>query len=246
MMKRFLLSAFALFSSPAFSQQGDGTPVSPNVFVQVHIDEQAACPPIEDERGNIVSITPQKLCGDYEVSELFKKESEPTIRNAHSACLKFYSNALRLQNIFCSYTKDEQLYRNELNQRALHASQAESIGQVKESQNIVAGMNRVTAGLNHKYMERIAKVSKEFIDSYTNYLQAIGKLNGAAETDTLREATCLGLPRATNLDLQSDAPGHLRGILATTSHATAYSTYSYVMGLCRRNYAELKIGRAHV
>jgi hypothetical protein len=232
-----------LAPSPARAQQAAGVPVPADPFVDVQIDEQHACAPPQNVKGATQPVTAAMLCQDFDLSETFKKPTETAILAAKKACLDFYSIALRIQNIFCSYQRDEVRYRAAIEARNAQAARAEQAGEQTESQAIVADMNSIAAGLNQKYMDRIAKVGQEFHNSYPRYIMAIGKLNGAAGTDVTREANCLGLFKGTNLDLTSEVPGHLRELLATASHATAYTTYSYVMGLTRKNYSELKMAK---
>jgi|GEM_PF-5005426 len=229
-----LLGLLSLRSVPAFAQQGDGRPVSPSPFVQVNIDEQNACVNSGDAR----RATAEQLCGDWthEQFPAFRHPTETTILHARLECINFYRIAIRLQNIFCSYGIDAARFAAASNVQA----QKEEVGVQNVSQHAVASDNRVVAGVNKKYMERIAQVTQEFGNAYPGYAKAIGKVNSTAGADLMREAGCYMKSAATNLDLHSPIPAHVRELLAINAHATAYTTHNYVMEFSRENYKKLR------
>lgn len=236
-MTRFLASAFLAFLAlplAAFGQAGDGQPVSPNPFVEVHIDEENACARTgEARRANAVD-----LCSDWAHPQFpaMKHPTETAIAEARLDCVNFYKQALRLQNTFCSYGIEVEKFEEQSAARRA----ARDAGHQNVSQHAVAGDNRTLAGLNKKYMEHIAKVGNEFNKAYNDYRVAIGKVNSQAGQDSLREAGCHRQMAATNLDLHSPMPGFVREALAMHSHAAAYTTYNYVFTYTRENYAKLK------
>lgn len=229
-----LLTLLSLLSVPAFAQQGDGRPVSPNPFVQVNIDEQNACV----ITGEAKRATAEQLCGDWTHEQFpsFRHPTETAILEARLECINFYRIAIRLQNVFCSYGLDAARFAASSSVEA----QKEEVGEQNVSQHAVAGDNRVIAGINKKYMEHISALGQEFHKAYPGYVKAIGKVNSNAGSDLVREAGCHMQLAATNLDLHSPIPAHVRELLAANAHATAYTTYRYVMDFTRENYVKLK------
>ena len=236
-MTRFLAPALlSLLALPtlAFGQAGDGRPVSPNPFVEVHIDEENSCA----RTGEARRASALDLCSDWAHSQFpaMKHATETAITEARLDCVNFYKQALRLQNTFCSYGLEVEKF--EAASQARRA--ARDAGHQNVSQHAVAGDNRTLAGLNKKYMEHISKVGNEFSKAYADYRISIGKVNSHAGHDTLREAGCHRQLRPTNLDLHSPIPGFVLEALAVHSHAAAYTTYNYVFTYTRENYAKLK------
>jgi hypothetical protein len=231
MITLFLLAFTAL---PARAQQGDGKPVAPNPFVEVSIDEKNACV----NTGEAKRATAEQLCGDWthESFPAFRHPSETAILEARLECVNFYRIALRLQNIFCSYGIDAVRFAATSKVEA----QKEEVGEQNVSQHAVAGDNRAIAGINKKYMERIAKVTQEFQGAYPSYIKAISKVHAHAGGDMLKEAGCYMRPAATNLDLHSPIPALVRELLSINTYATAYTTYKYVMAFAVENYKKLK------
>lgn len=234
LLPRGSLLCVLLASPAAFGQVGDGRPVSASPFVEVHIDEENACVKTGDGK----RATAEQLCGDWSHEQFpaFKHPTEKAIHLARLECVNFYRIALRLQNIFCSYTIDVVKF----DQQSKVLAQKQEVGEQNVSQNAVAADNRAVAGINKKYLERISVVGQEFYGSYPRYLAAIGKVNSHAGHDFLREGSCHMSPAPTNLDLFSPVPGHVRQSLAIHSHATASTTYHYIMEYTRYNVDQLR------
>jgi hypothetical protein len=229
-----LLALLCLLAVPARAQLGDGIPVKPSPWVAVSIDEQNACV----RTGEAKRATAEQLCGDWSHEQFpaFRAANETVILEARLQCIDFYRQALRLQNIFCSYGIDVARFQASSTVEA----QRENVGEQNVSQHAVAADNRTVAGINKKYMERIAQVGQEFHSAYPQYTSAIGKVNSRAGHDKLREAGCHRQMAASNLGLSSPIPGFVREALAIHSQATAYATYDYIIRYTRENYAKLK------
>jgi hypothetical protein len=231
----FVLSILLLGLAPsALAQQGDGIPVKPSPWVAVSIDEQNACV----RTGEAPRATAEQLCGDWNHEQFpaFRAPNETVLLEARLQCINFYRLALRMQNIFCSYGIDVARFHASSTVEA----QKEHVGEQNVSQHAVAADNRTVAGINKKYMERIAAVGKEFHEAYPAYISSIGRVNSRARFDKMREANCFRQTAASNMDLTSPIPGFVREALAAHSQATAYTTYNYVISYTRENYANLK------
>lgn len=235
MFGRLLRSTFllaVLLPSFAEAQVGDGKPVSANPFVQVNINEENGC----QWAGKRASA--EQLCGDWSHPHFpaLRHPNETGVAEARLQCIQFYRLALRIQNVFCSYSTDVEKFQAESKVQ----KQVDTVGHQNVSQNIVAADNRTVAGINKKYMEKIAKLGQEFHDTYPAYVRAIDAVNAQASRDTLREASCHMSFRPSNLDLRSPIPGFVRESLAVHSRGTAYSTYNLVIDYIRYNYRRLR------
>lgn len=233
-----LVVSALLAAGSAFGQAGDGQPVTANPFVEVHIDEQNGCEVVDAKTSQpLKRPEPRLFCADFQVAETFK--GDKLIEAAEKECVKFYEIALRMQNLFCSYDKDAEIFEEKSEVVAAAVNNEKQLPGV----HAVAGENRKLAGINKKYIERMAVIGGEFRDQYGRYLGALGKLSGPASTDFGREATCRGLPKGTNLDISGRSPGYLRLLLESSAAHVGAVTYRSIWTTMRANFDRLKASK---
>lgn len=227
-----------LTGGKCFGQTGDGQPVTASPFVKVNIDERRGCVNIDAKTGKeLERPAPRLFCADFQIARTF--QNDKAVEAAEQECIKFYEIALRLQNIICSYNTDSEEYEKAAGQMA----KAEGNEKQNPSRHVVAGANRALAGINKKYIEKLAEVGQQIYDQFPRYTGSLGKLSGQAGADILKEATCRGLKSATNLNINGRSPGYLRQLLEASADHAARITYRTIFGSVRENIKNLRAAK---
>lgn len=168
------------------------------------------------------------LCADYERGNNFLKD--PTIKAAFEECKVFYSLAVRLQNSFCSYSREAEAFRVE----AIADVKAEGAGNSNQAQVVVAEKNAQIVDINQRYLTYIKDLAPKFIESNKRYIARVGRLNGQAGNDEPQEARCYAT------GVQSQTPAYVRKLLALAGHGTAHLTYNSIIRAVRENVRRLQ------
>lgn len=167
-------------------------------------------------------------CSDYRQFPVFIES--PNVKKAYKSCLKFYEVAHQVANVFCSYDKDSGRFA----EASMITAGAEGVGAAHRSEASSAQNYKAIVETNDEYLKAIGPLADQFRAAYQDYNAKIGRINGEAGTNEVREAQCV-----LSLTL-SRAPGLLLKGLVELSHANISETWDHTWPAVRKNWAHIK------